>query len=243
MARARVRDAEGRQARAERILDAAGELLQRWGYKRVTIDDVAREAGIGKGTVYLHWRTREDLFEAVLQREMLGLADDLIAAIRDDPELVLLHRMGRFAFAGVIGRPLLRAVYFSDAEVLGSLAKHADVGLEQRQDEVFKEHLAMLMEHGLVADGFDVDGLMYAFQAIAMGFFVSDTMFGPHNRVPHDRMLDLLELTLRRTLGPAEAPPPEAVRAIQAQTVAAMQRIVDDTRRHLSRAYEQKSPQ
>ncbi|WP_234322969.1 helix-turn-helix domain-containing protein, partial [Streptomyces sp. NRRL S-350] len=51
-----------RQERAERILDTTAELLEQHGYRRVTIDDVASRAGIGKGTVYLHWKTREALF-------------------------------------------------------------------------------------------------------------------------------------------------------------------------------------
>jgi Bacterial regulatory proteins, tetR family len=39
-----------RQRREERILDAAAALLVRWGFRKTTIDDVAREAGVGKGT-------------------------------------------------------------------------------------------------------------------------------------------------------------------------------------------------
>ena len=41
----------GQHERGERILDAAADLVLRWGYKRVTIEDVAKQAGIGKGTV------------------------------------------------------------------------------------------------------------------------------------------------------------------------------------------------
>jgi AcrR family transcriptional regulator len=37
--------------RLERVLDAAADLLVRLGYRRVTIEEVARRAGIGKGTV------------------------------------------------------------------------------------------------------------------------------------------------------------------------------------------------
>ena len=42
--------------------DAATALILRWGYNKTTIDDIARQAGVGKGTVYLHWNTREELF-------------------------------------------------------------------------------------------------------------------------------------------------------------------------------------
>ena len=58
----------GSGGRLDRVLDAAADLLVRWGYQRVTIDDVARHAGIGKGTVYLHFRTKEALFLTVLLR-------------------------------------------------------------------------------------------------------------------------------------------------------------------------------
>ena len=44
-----------RKLREERLLDVATTLLVRWGYRKTTIDDVAREAGVGKGTIYLHW--------------------------------------------------------------------------------------------------------------------------------------------------------------------------------------------
>ena len=37
--------------------DAAADSLLRWGYPRVTVDDVAARAGVGTGTLHLHWRT------------------------------------------------------------------------------------------------------------------------------------------------------------------------------------------
>src|SRR3954453_11545333 len=44
----------------DRILDAADRLLARYGYQKMTIDDLAREVGIGKGTVYLHFSSKEE---------------------------------------------------------------------------------------------------------------------------------------------------------------------------------------
>lgn len=45
----------------EAILDATDRLLARNGYKKMTIDDLAREVGIGKGSVYLHFASKEDI--------------------------------------------------------------------------------------------------------------------------------------------------------------------------------------
>ena len=48
-------------------------LLVSFGYRRVTVDEVARRAGVGKGTVYLYWPSKWELFAAVLTREAANL--------------------------------------------------------------------------------------------------------------------------------------------------------------------------
>lgn len=45
----------------ESILDATDRLLARCGYKKMTIDDLAKEVGIGKGSVYLHFASKEEI--------------------------------------------------------------------------------------------------------------------------------------------------------------------------------------
>src|SRR5262249_16762278 len=59
LAPAQIRDA---------ILDAAERLLARYGFKKTTIDDLAREAGIGKGTVYLHFPSKEEVALCTIDR-------------------------------------------------------------------------------------------------------------------------------------------------------------------------------
>ena len=43
------------------ILDATDRLLARYGYKKMTIDDLAKEVGIGKGSVYLHFESKQEI--------------------------------------------------------------------------------------------------------------------------------------------------------------------------------------
>src|SRR5437016_13798172 len=75
-----------RELRAEQILDAAAELVLRWSYKKTTIDDIARQAGVAKGTIYLHWKSREELFQALVRREWLRSAKEALEGIFADPE-------------------------------------------------------------------------------------------------------------------------------------------------------------
>ena len=50
------------------ILDAAGVLLGRFGYHKTTMDDLATEAGIARRTLYLHFRCKDDIFLARIDR-------------------------------------------------------------------------------------------------------------------------------------------------------------------------------
>jgi AcrR family transcriptional regulator len=59
------------------ILDAVDVLLAKFGYKKMTMEDVARQVGIGKGTIYLHFPGKEELILAHIDR----IADRLVARL------------------------------------------------------------------------------------------------------------------------------------------------------------------
>src|SRR6201987_4478682 len=61
------------QRNRERILEVAKEAFTRSG-ANTSLDDIAREAGVGPGTLYRHFPTREELLEAVYRTEMEKLA-------------------------------------------------------------------------------------------------------------------------------------------------------------------------
>jgi len=56
-----MRDSVQTRTIRDAILDATDELLKKFGYRKMTIDDLAREVGIGKGTVYLHFPSKEEI--------------------------------------------------------------------------------------------------------------------------------------------------------------------------------------
>ncbi len=56
-----MKDAVQQKSTRDAILDATDRLLARHGYKKMTIDDLAREVGIGKGSVYLHFSSKEEI--------------------------------------------------------------------------------------------------------------------------------------------------------------------------------------
>jgi AcrR family transcriptional regulator len=84
-----------------RILDAAERLLARYGYKKMTMEDLATEAGLGRRTIYAHFGSKEDLVLASLDRTISLLVGELRGLARGSgPPAERLHRMlvGRILF-------------------------------------------------------------------------------------------------------------------------------------------------
>lgn len=61
-------DAEEATTRIDQIADAALRRFARYGYKRSSMDDIAKEAGLAKATLYLHFKGKDDVFRAMLAR-------------------------------------------------------------------------------------------------------------------------------------------------------------------------------
>ena len=66
----------------EAILDATDRLLARFGYRKMTVEDIAAEAGIGKGTIYLHFTSKEEVVLSHIDRIVERLNDQLMEIAR-----------------------------------------------------------------------------------------------------------------------------------------------------------------
>jgi len=73
-----MRDSVQTKSTRDAILDATDRLLARYGYKKMTIDDLAQEVGIGKGSVYLHFSSKEEIalshIDRIIERLKRSLA-------------------------------------------------------------------------------------------------------------------------------------------------------------------------
>lgn len=185
------------EARSEHILAAAAELIVRWGYKKTTVDDIAKQAGVAKGTIYLHWKTREELFKAVLAYEELKLAEDMKQRIAGDPEGTTLHRMIKHATLATMKHPIWKAVMTRDIEMLGELIQN-EAGV-QKSTENFVAYFNVLHEQGLIRADLDMKQLVYLLNAITMGFLTSDQFLPEEFRVSDEIATDLLAETIKRT--------------------------------------------
>jgi AcrR family transcriptional regulator len=218
-----------RRERADRILDTARDLLLAWGYRRVTIDELARRAGVGKGTVYLHWRSREEVFHAVSAREAAAMADAIVEAVRNDPAEVALHRYLRRLFVEAMNRPVLRALYTRDADTLGTfLAAAHHQRLEESKLGVNRDYLGVLAAESMLRPDLRLTDLDYTLPTIVFGFFAAEPFHPPAITLTLEQKADQLADTVRRAFEPTEAPSGAAVKRAAAKALPILERHVRD---------------
>jgi AcrR family transcriptional regulator len=73
-----------RDAKRERILAAATAVFAERDFHRVQVSEVAERAGVGKGTVYLYFPSKDDLHQAALEGSLQRLAADVDQAAAAD---------------------------------------------------------------------------------------------------------------------------------------------------------------
>lgn len=220
-----------RHERADRILDTAKDLLLRWGYRRITVDELAKRAGVGKGTVYLHWRTREQVFHAVGTREAAAMTDAVADAIEREPGEVLLHRYARRLFVEAMERPVLRAIFTRDTETLGAVLDNpARRPLEEAKLTASREYLAVLAAEGLLRDGLSPEDLDYVLPTVLFGFFGAEPLLPPTLELTLEQKADHLADVVRRSFEPPSAPGKRRVERAARKGTAILRQLAHDYR-------------
>lgn len=79
-------------ARRSEILDAAEKLFGTKGYDATSTGDILRELGIGRGTLYYHFKSKEDILDAMIDRLTQALAAGA-AEVLDRKDIPVLQRL------------------------------------------------------------------------------------------------------------------------------------------------------
>lgn len=65
----------------EFIIDSARKIFSRFGFKKTTMDEIARATRKGKSSLYYYFKSKEEVFQAVVEKEAVELKAELIGAI------------------------------------------------------------------------------------------------------------------------------------------------------------------
>jgi AcrR family transcriptional regulator len=149
--------AEKRAAPRRRIIDAAREVFFRDGFMEANLDEVARLAGVAKGTLYRYFDSKAELYVAVLahngeifEQKMRDSVADTAAAPPD-----LIREMGRFYFDHWMQNPEYFQIFWAieNQSVIGELPPGV-IDEVTRLWEKCVELLARIIQRGIDAGSF-----------------------------------------------------------------------------------------
>lgn len=200
------KDVDERQLREERLLDAAAALLVRWGYRKTTIDDVAREAGVGKGTIYLHWKDKNDLFRAAIWREQQRYSEDVQRRIAADPEGGLLHRITTHGMLAALASPLVAAIIRGKSDIFNGFLGDFDPGFLNQLVGDADAYFVQLQQAGLIRADIPASTITYLLTALKVGIINSPDIIGQEHLPSMEQLSEVLSDLIRRWLEPEQLP-------------------------------------
>ena len=189
--------------RAILILKAASRLIAHYGFDKTTMEDIAREAGVSKGALYLLWSSKDQLFEALLGYEMQRLLDDLQARVERDPQGGSISNLYRHTLIALRKNPLMCALYARDSRILGDFVHRQDVERYTRRLIMGEESVGQMQAAGLLRREVRPVVITYLFTIIALGFLSMGSIFPESEAPPMEEVGEALASLLRSGL---EAP-------------------------------------
>lgn len=184
----RTRWRRRKEARPDEILAAALESFAARGFAATRLADVAARAGISKGTLYLYFKNKEELFEAVVRATLLPNIErvEALAATFEGPSGRLLERL-LLTLAGVVSSQVgaIPKLVIAEAGNFPDLARFY-------LDEVVRRGLrliAMILRRGIERGEFrpvDVDHTVFCVIAPMLIAALWKNSLEPHDDAPLD---------------------------------------------------------
>ncbi|MFE3451875.1 TetR/AcrR family transcriptional regulator [Nonomuraea sp. NPDC059194] len=201
--------------RKRTILDATAELLLRIGYNKLTMGDVADAVTLHRGLVYLVFKSKDELVEAVVHDQLRRYADAWREHLEADPRAGSVASVYRAMMGALKTLPLAAAIVARAEDVFGKyLRKRGSVF--ERLPEISRSHdfLRAMQAAGAVHRDVDVRAAAYILDALTPA--IRRTFQEPDDGdvPPSATVLAVLEKMIECTLPPAKGADLAAGKAI-----------------------------
>jgi TetR/AcrR family acrAB operon transcriptional repressor len=208
--------------REQRILDAAARLIIQYGYDKTTMNDIAAAAGVSKGALYLHFASKDTLFDALFKRETLRYSEVWLQRLAADPQGATFATLYTQSLHALQTSPLLLALLRQDQRVLGAYARRQESQFaQQKRGNIVL--LEQLMAIGAIRTAIPPHIVAHIMNMLAYGLVSMAEVMPSADIPPLEELITGIGTLLDLALTPPDGGNPEAMRAIVQQLVAAAQ--------------------
>lgn len=223
----------GHDERENRILDAAAALFIRYGFDKTTVSDIAREAAVSKGAIYLHFDSKDALLEGLIIRELRRYAEKWLALIEADPKGGTLAGMYKNSLFALSDSAFMAAMFKQDGRILGNYLRKPDNFFQKfRNNQTESDRLIfvrMMQEAGAMRRDLDPKVIAHIMDMLAFSLVGMDEIMTRENMPPIEDVIEGIANLMERALVPEDGGNPDAGKAIIRQLAEAARQQFDAT--------------
>lgn len=145
-----AKQAERRAATSEAILTAARRLLGAHGFAATTMDEIAEGAGVAKGAVYHHFKTKEAVFEAVFDLVSRDLVAEIDRAARTEKDVLAAMVAGTEHYFAATAKGATGQIILRDGPAVLGWERWREIDAQHFGGKMPRA-LSAAMEAGLIA--------------------------------------------------------------------------------------------
>lgn len=192
----------------EQILEGAKRVFMRSNFDAASMNDITREAGVSKGTLYVYFDSKEDLFEALIARERGRIVRSVKHALNDrEPIEEALHDFGVTLVTSITSDYTIRAMrtVLGVTDRMPQLAQRFFLATPENGYTVLKAYL----EQKVAAGALSIDDTELAakqFIELAMAGIFKARLFGMCDAIPADRIENNVASAIRVFLAAYRTP-------------------------------------
>lgn len=178
-------------AKRQQILDGAARVFRKMGFDAASMNDVTREAGVSKGTLYVYFANKEDLFTAMVDAERTRFVATVRAALTENADVgTNLYEFGMVFVTHVVAESVISAMrtVIGVRERMPSLCQRFFTGPENLRT-VLRTYLSQQVEAGRMQID-DIDMAARHFLDLASGSFFKLRLFGDMDVPPPREDID-----------------------------------------------------
>jgi AcrR family transcriptional regulator len=201
--------------RSNRILEATRKLLIHYGYDKTTVSDIAREAGISKGAVYLEFPSKDALVHALMTHDIYVYTEHIFDVLQNlSADEWTFSKIYQLSLDGLVNSPMMKAIVRNDQRIFGAYMTGLGGEWVQYKQQGRYPMLLMMQQAGAIRTDIDAKIVDHILSLILHGVALSETPDFPYGQVDEGAFITALGDMLDRWLLPEDGGNREASRQI-----------------------------
>lgn len=206
------------KTRYNAIVNAAEILFIRFGYDKTSVADIAKQAGISKGAIYLHFKSKDKLFETLLMTKMGKFSFAWMDNVEADPNGGLMSGMYIAMLNAMHQDVFITAMMRQDGQFFGSyMTKPNSMFKNQYQQNTRQEFIKMMQDVGCVRKDLDPLTTAHVMNIISHGLVSIGQVIDEKDIPPIDDTIRTLADIMDKALTPADGGNSEAGKQVLRQ--------------------------